>query len=403
MLEPSEKRRLAAVMFLDMVGYSALMSRDEAKALSCVKRLEDILRAEIPKSGGRLVKLLGDGSLAEFSTAASAVSCARKILAVIASANASRPIEERFAVRIGLHLGDLVEKGGDIFGDAVNIAARIQPLADPGGIAMSAVVQAQVKNQLPPMGLLLAPQKLKNIPEKVSVFVICPPEASYILWRWQRLNMGDISKIAALAALALGLGLWTQRKAQTPPPPAKPQAVAASPSAAVSLKLASKPVSARPIAAPKFQPAPAAPARAYPVEEESPAINLKVRVEGILNVPGEIGIALFNRKRGYPIHIQHAYQTEWVLLTAGQSSVTVAFEDLPPGDYAISAVHDENANRLLERSETGFPKEGVAFSNGARVTLKAPSFESARFSLAVGKSQEIVIPMDYQHRPQGRR
>src|SRR6267154_6242837 len=104
---PQRNRRLAAVMFLDMCGYSAMMAKDEARALFCVGELEKLLRAEIPRAGGRLVKFLGDGSMAEFPTALAAVHCSQNVLAVIESNNAWTPINDRYAVRIGLHLGEL--------------------------------------------------------------------------------------------------------------------------------------------------------------------------------------------------------------------------------------------------------------------------------------------------------
>src|SRR4051812_9595967 len=124
-------RRLAAVMFLDMVGYSAMMSKDEARALACVGELEKLLRAEVPRAGGRLVKFLGDGSMAEFPTALSAVRCSQSVLAAVESNNAWVPAPQRYSVRIGLHLGELVDVQDDIFSDTVNVAARVQPLADP--------------------------------------------------------------------------------------------------------------------------------------------------------------------------------------------------------------------------------------------------------------------------------
>ena len=167
-------RRLAAVMFLDMVGYSAMMARDEERALVCVGELEKLLRAEVPKFGGRLVKFLGDGSMAEFPTALSAVRCSQSVLQDVESNNAWVPAEKRYSVRIGLHLGELVDRSDDIFSNAVNVAARIQPLADPGGIAMSSFIYSQVENQLDLKGVYLPPQKLKNIPEKMRIFLVEP-------------------------------------------------------------------------------------------------------------------------------------------------------------------------------------------------------------------------------------
>jgi class 3 adenylate cyclase len=167
-------RRLAAVMFLDMVGYSAMMANDEERALACVGELEKLLRAEVPKFGGRVVKFLGDGSMMEFPTALAAVRCSQSVLQDVESNNAWVPEAKRYSVRIGLHLGELVDREDDIFSNAVNVAARIQPLADPGGIAMSSFIYSQIENQLDLKGTYLPPQKLKNIPEKMRIFLVHP-------------------------------------------------------------------------------------------------------------------------------------------------------------------------------------------------------------------------------------
>lgn len=136
--------------------------------------LEKLLRAEVPKFGGRVVKFLGDGSMAEFPTALSAVRCSQSVIQDVESNNAWVPAEKRYSVRIGLHLGELVDRADDIFSNAVNVAARIQPLADPGGIAMSSFIYSQVENQLDLKGTYLPPQKLKNIPEKMRIFLVDP-------------------------------------------------------------------------------------------------------------------------------------------------------------------------------------------------------------------------------------
>ena len=171
---PQPNRRLAAVMFLDMCGYSAMMSKDEARALACVGELEKLLRAEVPRFGGRLVKFLGDGSMAEFPTALAAVRCSQSVLTTIESNNAWVPVANRYACRIGLHLGELVDVQDDIFSDTVNVAARVQPLADPGGIALTSFIYSQIKNQLDLKGTYLPPQKLKNIPERIRIFLVEP-------------------------------------------------------------------------------------------------------------------------------------------------------------------------------------------------------------------------------------
>jgi class 3 adenylate cyclase len=178
----SGKHRLAAIMFLDMVGYSALMAKSESNALKCVKKLEEILKSNVPQAGGRLVKFLGDGSMAEFPTALAAVSCAQKVLDEIVKHNTSLPEAERLNVRIGIHLGDVVEEGGDLFGDAVNIAARVQPLSDPGGMALTDVVYSQVKNKMFLRGTYIPGTKLKNIPGRTKIFLVPPPGAFYSSW-----------------------------------------------------------------------------------------------------------------------------------------------------------------------------------------------------------------------------
>lgn len=199
-------RRLAAVMFLDMVGYSAMMAKDEGRALACVGELEKLLRAEVPKFGGRVVKFMGDGSMAEFPTALSSVRCSQSVLEAVESNNAWVPVANRYSVRIGLHLGELVDREDDIFSNAVNVAARIQPLADPGGIAMSSFIYSQIENQLKLDGTYLPPQKLKNIPEKMRIFLV-NPVGGKPTGRAMRQH-GNLAKQIAIGAAVLLLAGW---------------------------------------------------------------------------------------------------------------------------------------------------------------------------------------------------
>jgi class 3 adenylate cyclase/tetratricopeptide (TPR) repeat protein len=161
-------RRLAAVMVTDIVGYSALTQRDEALALRLLREHEDLIRPVLVLHGGHEVKTLGDGFLVEFDSALDACRCAIEIQRSFH--NRSRksggpPIE----VRIGIHVGDVVHRDGDVFGDAVNIASRIQPLAEPGGITISGAVQEQVRNKLDLPIRELEPVALKNIQYPVSL------------------------------------------------------------------------------------------------------------------------------------------------------------------------------------------------------------------------------------------
>lgn len=200
-------RRLAAVMFLDMVGYSAMMANDEERALACVAELEKLLRAEVPKFGGRVVKFLGDGSMMEFPTALAAVRCSQSVLQDVESNNAWVPEKKRYSVRIGLHLGELVDRQDDIFSNAVNVAARIQPLADPGGIAMSSFIYSQVENQLDLKGVYLPPQKLKNIPEKMRIFLVEPVGGDVTGRAIRRHKPLAVKTIMSVAAVIVGLFL----------------------------------------------------------------------------------------------------------------------------------------------------------------------------------------------------
>lgn len=123
---------------------------------------------------------------------------------------------------------------------------------------------------------------------------------------------------------------------------------------------------------------------------------LQVRVQGIKGAKGEIGIAVFNSPTGYPIHIEHAYENEWIPVKEGVDAVEAEFDSLPPGQYAVSVLHDENGNRKLERTAVGFPKEGVGFSNDQKVTLKAPGYKKSKFELGAGQTKKIVITLDYR-------
>lgn len=110
---------------------------------------------------------------------------------------------------------------------------------------------------------------------------------------------------------------------------------------------------------------------------------------------GEVGVALYNGPVGYPTHFEHTYETEWAPLKPDEATVKVEFDGLPPGDYAVSVLHDANGNRMVDRSTLGFPKEGVGFSNGQKVYLSAPKYKKCKFPIAAGEKKEIVIPLDY--------
>jgi adenylate cyclase len=166
-------RRLAAIMAADIAGYSRMMSEDETGALSALRRCRsELVDPAIARHQGRIVKLMGDGLLAEFSSVVEAVACAAEFQRETAARNAGAANRHPMIFRIGVHLGDIIAEGDDIYGDGVNIAARLEGLAKPGGICISRQAYDQVQKKLALGYSSLGPQKLKNIPDPVEVFAI---------------------------------------------------------------------------------------------------------------------------------------------------------------------------------------------------------------------------------------
>ncbi|GEM_PF-349126 len=130
--------------------------------------------------------------------------------------------------------------------------------------------------------------------------------------------------------------------------------------------------------------------------QEGGGEGLKVHVEGIRNHPGEIGVAIYNNNTGYPLHLEHAYEVEWRKLEKNQETADVVFDSIPSGKYAVSILHDENGNRIVDRNSQAFPQEGVGFSNDHRITFRSPHFNESKFSFFADKIKEIVIRLDYE-------
>ena len=171
MTDPREQRRLAAILAADVVGYSRLMGVDEAGTLAALRtRWKDVLTPSVARHRGRVVKVMGDGVLVEFGSAVDAVECAVALQAGFALVNEGVGEDRRIVLRIGINLGDVIVEGGDIYGDGVNIAARLEALAEPGGICVSAAVHDQVRGKLAVGFDALGPQVLKNIAAPVQLF-----------------------------------------------------------------------------------------------------------------------------------------------------------------------------------------------------------------------------------------
>ena len=173
------ERKLAAILAADVVGYSRLMEIDEAGTLGALKaHREALIDPAIAEHHGRIVKLMGDGSLVEFASVVDAVACALAIQEGMAERNAEVPEERRIEFRIGVHLGDVIVEGDDLYGDGVNVAARLEGLAKPGGICISQQAFDQVETKLDLAYEDLGEQRVKNITRPVHVYRIRLGEAT---------------------------------------------------------------------------------------------------------------------------------------------------------------------------------------------------------------------------------
>ena len=169
------KRQLAAIMFTDMVGYSQQMQKDEGNALKLLEKQWEIVEPILNEFGGNRIKTIGDAFYTQFHSVLKALKCALEVQRILSSYNATRHFEEHVTLRIGIHLGDIEIKDGDAYGDGVNIAARIEPLAEPGGIAITEDVHRQVVNKIEYSFKPLGKPELKNIHQRFEVYQVILP------------------------------------------------------------------------------------------------------------------------------------------------------------------------------------------------------------------------------------
>ncbi len=186
------ERRLAAILAADVVGYSRLVRADEDGTLASLKALRtELVEPRIAEHNGRVVKLMGDGMLAEFGSVTSAVQMATEAQRAIAEHNAALPADRRIMFRVGVNLGDVVIDGDDIHGDGVNLAARLEALAEPGGVCISAAVYEQVRDKLDLPFRDMGAQDLKNIDRPVQV------------WQWEAATASVTAEEARQPTFAL--------------------------------------------------------------------------------------------------------------------------------------------------------------------------------------------------------
>ncbi|MBL8895579.1 MAG: adenylate/guanylate cyclase domain-containing protein, partial [Rhizobiales bacterium] len=168
---PLERRRLAAIVMADVVGYSRLMEADETGTLATLRERRKLtLEPTIREYGGRIVKVMGDGVLVEFASVVNAVNSALELQRRMADSNNGVPEDRHIVLRIGINLGEVIGEGGDIYGDGVNIAARLESLAEPGGVCISGKVYEEVRGKLSLQFEDMGEQTVKNIARPISTF-----------------------------------------------------------------------------------------------------------------------------------------------------------------------------------------------------------------------------------------
>ena len=226
-MSDEELRKLAAIMFTDMVGYSALSQRDEKLAQELLEEHRRILRQIFPRFHGTEIKTIGDAFLVEFNSALEAAQCAIEIQRTLAKRNHDVTADRRIDLKIGIHIGDVVHRAGDVYGDGVNIASRIEPLARAGGICVSMDVERQIRNSLEACFEKLAPTDLKNISVPMELFRIVLPwetkpeirdQKSEVRSTGVSLTRSKLVWASAAAALLviIGLGWWWTTRSRTP-------------------------------------------------------------------------------------------------------------------------------------------------------------------------------------------
>ncbi len=166
----STARKLAAILAADVVGYSRMMGEDEAGTAEAVRERRETAQPIIAAHGGRIFKTMGDGMLIEFPSVVAAVECAVAMQRQMAASNEGAPEGKRILYRIGVHLGDVLVEGEDILGDGVNIASRLEGVADPGGVSISGAAHEHVRGRVEAEFIDLGEKTLKNIARPVHVY-----------------------------------------------------------------------------------------------------------------------------------------------------------------------------------------------------------------------------------------
>ena len=236
--ESTEERKLAAIMFTDMVGYSALAQRDDKVALELLEEHRRLLREIFPRFHGTEIKTIGDAFLVEFGSALEAAQCAIEIQRTLAKRNHDVTSDRRIELKIGIHIGDVVHRDGDVYGDGVNIASRIEQLAGAGGICVSMDVERQIRNALEARFEKFGTADLKNIKLPMDLFRIVLPWEKGAEPSAARASKKSpvLVPVAVLVILALLAGWWFMQRSNKNQQPAATHAVPAAPANAPDQK-----------------------------------------------------------------------------------------------------------------------------------------------------------------------
>jgi class 3 adenylate cyclase len=218
MAAPRIERKLAAILATDVVGYSRLVGADEAGTIARLKALrKELIEPLVAEHRGRIVKLMGDGALVEFPSAVDAVECAVAIQKGVSEREAIKPEDRRIQFRIGINIGDIILEEGDIYGDGVNIAARLEALAEPGGICVARNVYNQVKAKLDLAFETMGEHRVKNITEPVETFRVALDGVATAtgatrrrprMMRWPVPAVGAVGALLALGFMGAAWQFW---------------------------------------------------------------------------------------------------------------------------------------------------------------------------------------------------
>ena len=211
---PTLQRRLATILAADVAGYSRLMGEHEEATVQALRGHRAVFDSLLKQHHGRIFNTAGDAILAEFPSAVEAVRCATEIQSALQTRNEHLPPEQKMLFRMGINVGDVVVQGGDLLGDGVNVAARIQTVAEPGGICISGSVYDQIQNKLSLQFKPLGEQQFKNIGQKIRTFTITHGERGALPSALRRPSAKAVAALGvgviAAAALAAG-GYWLYR------------------------------------------------------------------------------------------------------------------------------------------------------------------------------------------------